>query len=158
MMTFAATGCGNDEEDDGSGYSFTCTLHENPQNLDPQLATDKSSLTVIKNMFTGLMTVGTNGKIEYGVAKSYEVSDDGLKYTFVLRDNCHWHSSAGPEGLVTAHDFVYAFKRIFDPVMRSPYAEKFSFLQNAKSIMDGNMEFTEFGSSRQKTSSVLFTA
>ncbi|MGN0582775.1 MAG: ABC transporter substrate-binding protein [Oscillospiraceae bacterium] len=145
MMTFTATGCGNEEEDDGSGYSFTCTLYENPQNLDPQLATDKSSLTVIKNMFTGLMTLGANGKIEYGVAKSYEVSDDGLKYTFVLRDNCHWHSSAGPEGLVTAHDFVYAFKRIFDPVMRSPYAEKFSFLQNAKSIMNGDMEFTELG-------------
>jgi len=46
----SAAGCSK-EEDDGSGYTFTYTLHGNPQNLDPQLATDRSSLMVIKNMF-----------------------------------------------------------------------------------------------------------
>lgn len=146
VLSVITTGCGNDDEDDGAGYSFTCTLYENPRNLDPQLAVDKSSLMIIKNMFTGLMTFDQNGKLDYGVAKSYSVSEDGLKYSFKLRDDCHWYSaSGGSEGIVNAHDFVYAFKRIYDPVIRSPYTEKFSFLQNARAIMNGDMGYSELG-------------
>ena len=52
-LIFSCISCNNDEEEDGAGYSFTYTLHGNPQNLDPQLATDKSSLMIIKNMFSG---------------------------------------------------------------------------------------------------------
>lgn len=54
-LIFSCISCNNDEEKDGAGYSFTYTLHGNPKNLDPQLATDKSSLMIIKNMFSGLM-------------------------------------------------------------------------------------------------------
>ncbi len=145
FLPVVTTGCGSEEQDDGSGYSFTYTLFENPKNLDPQLAVDKSSLMVIENMFTGLVTFNQKGKLDYGVAKSCEVSEDGLRYSFTLREDCFWHSAEGPEGVVTAHDFVYAFKRMFDPVMRSPYREKFSFLQNAQAIIDGKMQYTELG-------------
>ena len=145
FLALPLASCGDNSEDDGSDYSFTCTLYGNPKNLDPQLATDASSLMVIQNMFTGLVTFAPNGKLEYGVAKSCEVSDDGLKYSFTLREDCHWYSEAGSEGVVTAHDFVYAFKRIFDPVMQSPYREKFSFLQNARDIIDGNKNYNELG-------------
>ncbi len=142
---FSVSGCSSDDHDDGSDYSFTYTLYQNPQNLDPQLATDKSSLMIIENMFLGLMTYNSKGRIDYGVASDYSVSDDGLKYTFTLKDNCYWYSADGTESLVTAHDFVYAFKRIFNPVTRSPYKEKFSFLQNAQSIIDGNEDYTKLG-------------
>lgn len=54
ISIFAFTGCNDDEEKDGAGYSFTYTLHGNPQNLDPQLATDKSSLMIIKICSQGL--------------------------------------------------------------------------------------------------------
>lgn len=145
LLAIPLISCGQDEEDDGSGYSFTYTLYGNPKNLDPQLAVDKSSLMVIQNMFTGLVTFNQNGKLEYGVAKSCDVSEDGLRYRFTLRDDCHWMSSSGSEGVVTAHDFVFAFKRMFNPVMQSPYTEKFSFLQNAQAIINGEMEYTELG-------------
>lgn len=145
LLFVSAVSCGKEEEDDGSGYSFTYTLYGNPQNLDPQLAEDKSSLMVIENMFTGLITFNQNGKLDYGVAKSVEVSEDGLKYSFSLREDCFWHSASGPEGKVTAHDFVYGFKRIFDPVTRSPYREKFSFIENGQAIIDGRKDFTELG-------------
>ena len=145
FLTIPLVSCGDNDEDDGSGYSFRYTLYGNPKNLDPQLAEDRSSLMIIQNMFMGLVMFGQNGKLEYGVAKSCEVSEDGLRYSFILRDDCYWRSEAGPEGVVTAHDFVYAFKRIFDPVMQSPYREKFSFLQNARAIIDGNMDYSELG-------------
>jgi len=140
----SAAGCSK-EEDDGSGYTFTYTLHGNPQNLDPQLATDRSSLMVIKNMFLGLMTFDAEGELTCGVAESFTVSEDGLRYSFTLRDDCYWYSADGTESVVTAHDFVYAFKRIFDPQTRSPYREKFSFIHNARTIIDGNMDYSELG-------------
>jgi len=143
-FTVSSAGCG-DEPDDGSGYSFTCCLYNNPQNLDPQLATDKSSLMIIENMFTGLMAYNSEGNIDKGVAVDYIVSEDGLKYTFFLRDNCYWYTNGGTEFAVTAHDFVYAFKRIYDPVTRSPYREKFSFLKNAQDIIDGEADYTSLG-------------
>lgn len=145
ISIFAFTGCNDDEEKDGAGYSFTYTLHGNPQNLDPQLATDKSSLMIIKNMFSGLMTIDNEGKITGNVALSYNVLDNGLKYSFILRDDCYWYSADGTESVVTAHDFVYAFKRIYNPVTQSPYKEKFSFIKNAEAIINGEMDYSQLG-------------
>lgn len=140
----SVSGC-NDDYDDGSDYSFTYTLYQNPGNLDPQLATDKSSLMIIENMFQGLLTHDSNGNIDYGVASDYSISEDGLEYTFTLKDNCFWYSADGTESAVTAHDFVYAFKRIFNPVTRSPYKEKFSFIQNGQKIIDGEEDYSKLG-------------
>ncbi len=143
-ITLIDTSC-NKEEDDGAGYSFTYTLHKNPQNLDPQLATDKSSLMIIKNMFLGLITFNADGNLICGVAKDYTISEDGLKYTFTLRDDCYWYDSGEITEPVTAHDFVYAFKRIFNPVTQSPYREKFSFIQNASKIINGELDYSQLG-------------
>ena len=63
FLALPLASCGDNSEDDGSDYSFTCTLYGNPKNLDPQLATDASSLMVIQNMFTGLVTFAPNGKL-----------------------------------------------------------------------------------------------
>ncbi len=144
ISVFAVSGC-NDEDKDGSDHSFTYTIYKNPQNLDPQLACDKSSLMIIQNMFLGLMTFNIEGKLDYGVATSCEITDDGKKYHFYLRDDCYWYSADGAEDVVTAHDFVYAFKRIYNPVTISPYTEKFSFIKNAESIMNGETEYTQLG-------------
>lgn len=144
ISVFAMSGC-NDEDKDGSDHSFTYTIYKNPQNLDPQLACDKSSLMIIENMFLGLTTFNIDGKLDYGVAKNCEITDDGKKYHFYLRDDCYWYSADGTEDVVTAHDFVYAFKRIYNPVTMSPYTEKFSFIKNAESIMSGETEYTQLG-------------
>lgn len=72
-------------EKDGTGYLFKTSLSENPKILDPQIASDEASLTVIGNMFCGLLRVLGDGKLAEGVASSYTVSDDGLKYVFSLK-------------------------------------------------------------------------
>ncbi|AOT70852.1 peptide ABC transporter substrate-binding protein [Geosporobacter ferrireducens] len=77
--------------------------------LDPQLCISTSEGTVINNLYEGLMRE-VKGKLEPAAAESYEVSKDGMRYTFKLR-NTNW-SDGKP---VTAGDFEYAWKRLLDP-------------------------------------------
>jgi ABC-type oligopeptide transport system substrate-binding subunit len=59
-------GCSK-EQSDGKGYLFNYTMMENPQNLDPQIATDTNSITIIQNTFTGLMVEDEDGNLSNGV-------------------------------------------------------------------------------------------
>ncbi len=147
LITSLAFGCSRNKSD-GSDFLFNCSLLGNPQNLDPQMATDTSSFTVIKNMYSGLLKLDGNGVLTNDIAKSYTISDDGLKYTFELRDNCYWSSKDFEEGeeiKVTAKDFVFAFQRIFNPQMQSPYSKDFICLKNANAIINGDMDYTNIG-------------
>ena len=76
MMIFSFTACG--KENDGTGYLFRYDLSSDPQNLDPQVATDTSSLIVIRNIYSGLFTLSETGAIENSLALDYTISDDGL--------------------------------------------------------------------------------
>ncbi len=135
------------ELSDGTGYLFNYTMLENPQNLDPQIATDSNSITVIKNSFTGLMTEDSQGNIICGVAESYSVSNDGLRYVFSLRKDYKWYTYEGETIDVTSYDFLYAFQRIFNPETRSPYGETFMCLQNASNILneEEGYSYTDIG-------------
>lgn len=130
------------EQSDGKGYLFNYTMTSNPQNLDPQIATDSNSITVIKNTFTGLMTEDETGNITFGVAKDYTVSDDGLRYVFYLRDDYKWFTSSGATLDVTSYDFVFAFYRMFNRETYSPYREMFSCLKNATNIINNEHEYS----------------
>ncbi len=134
-------GC-EEEQSDGKGYLFNYTMMQNPQNLDPQIATDSNSITVIDNTFTGLMTKDDDNNIVCGVAESYTVSEDGLTYVFYLRKDYKWYTSDGLTINVTADDFLFTFQRLFNPEMQSPYGEKFSCLKNAQAILNGNEEYS----------------
>mgnify|MGYP002517316091 FL=1 len=144
VFLFTMTACG-DEPSDGRNYSFSYALSENPQNLDPQLAADSNSLTIIENMFEGLTATDENGAVAYGAAQSCEISEDNLTYTFTLRDDCFWNDGVNEPYAVTADDFVFAFQRIFNPVMQSPYRETFSCIKNASKIINNQLEYTELG-------------
>ena len=153
---FLFTGCTNPfkkDDSDGSGYLFTYTLIGNPQNLDPQSATDKSSKIILRNMMQGLMEEDENGQIITAAAKSYSISEDFLTYTFVLRPDLYWYYDENHNSLidddetwqVTADDFVFAFQRIFNPDTKSPHIEKYKCLKNAQSIINGETDYKEIG-------------
>jgi len=140
------SGCGKgDNPNAGAGHSFSYTLVGNPDTLDPQLAENASAKTVLANLFEGLLVLAPDGSIQNGVAESYTVSDDGLHYTFHLRDNCYWYNAFeddkgfhdGDPVPVTADDFVFAFQRLFDPVYAAPMREAFYCIQYAKYASDG---------------------
>ena len=83
LVLAAAAVLGGCEQDrgTGAGYLFSYTLDANPRSLDPQLAEDEASLTVIGNMFSGLFRMEDTGAVTPDVAESYEISPDGCTYT-----------------------------------------------------------------------------
>lgn len=90
-------------------------LGSEPKTIDPGLNTTSDGGNIINNMFEGLMRE-IDGELQFAMAKSYEISDDQLFYTFKLRDAL-W-SDGKP---VTAYDFEYAWNRVIDPVTDSNY-------------------------------------
>lgn len=97
-----------------------------PPTLDPALAEDNVAGTVIYQMFEGLVQRSPEGPMP-GIAESWDVSPDGLTYTFHLRQ-ARW-SNGDP---VTAGDFEYAWKRVLDPATGAPYAYILYLLKGAE--------------------------
>lgn len=131
------TGCGffSDKE-----YSVRYDISE-PKNLDPQTADSEDSITVISNIFEGLFVVDDLGEIKNGYAQSYEKSDDGLKYKFIIKEGEKWEN--GEE--VTAYDFEFALQRLLKPETNSKGAEKFFCIKNAQSVHNGEINASEMG-------------
>lgn len=142
--------------DDGTGYIFKIALSSDPKNLDPQLADDPSSVTVAKNLYAGLLEYDGSGRVSGKVAKDYTVSEDGLKYTFYLREGYKWHALGNYEYPVTADDFVYAFRRLMDPKTASPHSEKYFCIKNSEKARKGEIGVEEIGVSAPDSLTVIF--
>lgn len=147
------TGCGGSDKT-GAGHSFSYTLVGNPDTLDPQLAGNSSARTVLGNLFEGLFRFGEDGSVLCGVVKDYTVSEDELHYVFNLRTDSYWYQAteggevwqdAENPRAVTAKDFSFAFRRLFDPLYGSPYREQFRCLENAEDIIAGREDPSMIG-------------
>ena len=113
---------GNDAEptDTVSGAKeLTVQVGPDPETIDPALNSAVDGGNMILHTFETLLIFDQEGKIIPGQAESYVVSDDGLTWTFTLRDGLKW-SDGTP---LTANDFVYSWKRVTDPNVAAPYAE-----------------------------------
>lgn len=126
-------GCRNE---DGSGYIFKYTISANPGTLDPQIANDIYSELIIKNVYMGLLTANADGSVSEGAAEDFDVSEDGLVYTFRLRQDIYWVAEDFEEQC-TAADFVNGFTRLFLPETKAPRAEEYFCIKNAKAINVG---------------------
>lgn len=113
--------------------------------MDPAVPSDNVSFQHIDSVYEGLYRVGQGGNIESGVAikEETEVSEDGLTYTFHLREDAKW-SNGEP---VTAHDFVYGWQRAIDPDTKSAYADYLmnGKIVNAAEITAGELDSEELG-------------
>lgn len=129
----------------GSGSSELNVMLETPvESLDPQQATDGTSFEVIANFTDGLMQMDADGQAVNALAESYELSDDGLTYTFHIRKDANW-SNGEP---VTAADFVFAWQRAVDPAVASEYSYMLSDIgqiKNAEEIIAGTKDKSELG-------------
>ena len=76
LMIFSLAGCGGNSKEDTSAYTYSSEL--DIKNLDSSDADDQCSLRTIHAVIDGLMKTDKKGNITYGIAKSEEVSDDGL--------------------------------------------------------------------------------
>lgn len=91
----------------------------NPETLDPALNSAVDGGNMILHLFECLLTVDQNGAIAPGAAETWECSEDGLTWTFHLRDGLKWSDGTA----MTASDFVYSWQRVATPETAAPYAD-----------------------------------
>ncbi len=111
-----------------------------PRTLDPALNTSIGGGTILNNCYEGLMRLDENDQAIPGMAESYKVSEDGLIYTFYLRD-AKW--SDGKK--VTAYDFEYSWKRALDPELGAMYAFQLYYIKNGMDFNYGEISADEVG-------------
>ncbi len=98
---------------------ITVQIGPNPETLDPALNSAIDGGNMLITLYETLLIIDENNEVQPGQAEKYEVSDDGLTWTFTMRDGLKW--SDGTD--LNAKDFEYSFKRIADVALAAPYAE-----------------------------------
>lgn len=115
-------------------------IHTEPPTLDSRKATDTTSRFVIKQFRIGLMRRGRTGEPEFDLAKGVDISEDGLTYTFHLRE-AYWSNGAP----ITAHDFERTWKTIISPTFPSEHAYELYKIKNGKKIKEQGASVNELG-------------
>ncbi|WP_303899759.1 peptide ABC transporter substrate-binding protein [Anaerotruncus colihominis] len=131
----------------GAGGPVRYDIPGGVSNLDPQFATAPAARMIISNTFEGLFRQMPDGNVQPCLAQSHEISSDGLTYTFHLRTDAVWTGGGKQYNgtPVTAHDFVFAFRRMFNSQAASPFAGEFSCLKNADAILRGALTADQLG-------------
>lgn len=165
------------EEAEAEMMDEPVTLHWNlgaePPSLDPSLATDTTSVDMIGNMFMGLTRADSDtGEVLPYLATDWEVSEDGLVYTFNMRDDIPWvhynpttdewtqvTDEEGNPRFVTADDVVYGVKRTLDPATASTYAYVLYNIANGAAVNGGEEGVTvdDLGVEALDATTVQFT-
>ena len=121
------------------------TLHRGnsaePASLDPHQGQDVADLTIVSDMFEGLVAFDGDGELVPGVAISWESSLDGKQYRFHLAPNLSWSDGVA----LTADDFVYSLRRALAPANASPTAYHLYPIINAPEINNGQRQIEELG-------------
>jgi len=139
---FAGGGCGKEVE-----QTLRVNLGGNPTTLDPQKTSSARDLTVVVQVFDGLLGFNQDLTLKPVVAKEVPsvdnggISPNGLVYTFKLRDNVTW-SDGQP---VTANDFVYSIRRVFNATTKAPYRSLFYNIVNGSLYKQGKVSAEQVG-------------
>ena len=146
---------------------FIYPFSNNVNSLDPQVAGTSDEYLIIENTFEGLIRMDDEGNIQKGVADAWDISKDGLTYTFHLKKGLRWNidtdkyeqgDKAGefkderlqmlgyefnPE--ITAKDFVFALQRAAAPETQCPLFSTIASIKNANAVYSGKMPRTALG-------------
>jgi ABC-type transport system substrate-binding protein len=116
-------GCSQTDKTGSEKQVFRYNQPEALSSLDPAFARNQANIWATTQLFNGLVELDQEMKIGPAIAKNWEISEDGLRYTFHLRDDVYFHDHAVFQNnkgrKVTAHDVAYSFKRIIDPATAS---------------------------------------
>ncbi|WP_288221213.1 peptide ABC transporter substrate-binding protein [uncultured Clostridium sp.] len=148
ILSVSLVACGgakntsNNEKQTSSGKTLKVQFDVEIASMDPQIAVDGTSFEAIAAVTEGLYSVDAAGAPILSAAKSAEKSEDGLTYTFKLRDN-KWSNGSK----VTAKDFVFAWRRLANPKTASEYGFMISIagIKNADDVLEGKKSIEELG-------------
>ncbi len=148
ILSVSLVACGgakntsNNEKQTSSGKTLKVQFDVEIASMDPQIAVDGTSFEAIAAVTEGLYSVDAAGAPILAAAKSAEKSEDGLTYTFKLRNN-KWSNGSK----VTAKDFVFAWRRLANPKTASEYGFMISIagIKNADDVLEGKKSIEELG-------------
>jgi oligopeptide transport system substrate-binding protein len=157
LATVALVGCGDKEATpDANGDATAKPAEEQILNLalgdeiptmDISKATDNIAFTMFAQTNEGLVRLDDKGKAQPGVAKEWKVSDDGLTYTFTLRDDAKWSDGSA----VTAKDFEYSWKRALNPETGAQYGFMVAWVKGGGAYSSGKGSVDEVAVRRKTT-------
>ncbi|MGI9224957.1 MAG: peptide ABC transporter substrate-binding protein [Woeseiaceae bacterium] len=132
----------NGREDPHAGMSvINRALSTEPESLDPQKSRSVQAADVLRDIGEGLVAYSASGELVPAAAERWEISADGLTYTFHIRPEARW-SNGDP---VTAGDFVFGLQRLVDPQTAALYAAELANVVHATEIVAGEMPTSELG-------------
>ena len=157
LIALAACGDGTQtKQASASGTTNEIVLNRGngaePKSLDPALIDGIWEAQISGDMILGLTTEDAESKPIAGAAESWETSEDGLTWTFHLRD--HTWSDGVP---VTAEDFVFAWRRILDAKTAAPYAYYLYPIKNARDVNTGKQPATALGVEARDAKTLVVT-
>ena len=134
-----------------------------PSSCDPAISDTAAMATVAANCFEGLVRIDEKGNVQPGAADHWSISDDGLTYTFILRDGLKWRlpdkdnteaTSKNPLGqeflqnfntAMTADDFVFGLQRAVAQNTKAPGASRLFGIRNAPAVYAGEAKVSQLG-------------
>jgi peptide/nickel transport system substrate-binding protein/oligopeptide transport system substrate-binding protein len=135
LGTFILSGCRNG---DSRSEQVRTTLFDSrdsydPRSLDPALSTDVPTGRAVSYLFDGLTRFTPDGKVEPGLAERWDVSGDGMVYTFHLRNGVRFHDGSP----FLARHVRQSFRRVLDPASRGGRGQPLFAIQGARAYADG---------------------
>ena len=152
-MLFSLCACSRDT----TGCMIYYPVYDTMQSCDPQIASSDTEKIIVTNCFEGLVRVNEDGEIVPAAAESWNVSPDGLIYTFHLRKDAQWMlTDYTKESLkeklpadfapkVTADDFVFALQRALNPATGADDAYLLYSIANARTVASGQTDVSALG-------------
>ncbi len=152
LLVTCFAGCDKGEDE----TYLACAVDEMPRYFDPQVVSSTGEKIVAVNVFDGLFKLDENGEVQKCAVKDYNVSADGLTYTFYLKNDMKYYISDEVQdyldeiektidGKVTASDFVFGIKRAVMPETNSPDFSLLSIIKNATKVHNGKAKADELG-------------
>ena len=151
---------------------ITLAVDSIPASADPVISDSTATSTIAANCFEGLVRIDANGNVQPGAADHWSISDDGLTYTFILRDGLTWHvpdaesaeaARKNPLGedfilnfpaAMTADDFVFGLQRAVSKNTGAPGASRLFGIKNAEAIYNGDLSAKQLGVSAPNENTV----
>ena len=125
LCILSTIGCDKGDTSDRDHQVFRYNEQYQISTLDPAFARNPPIIWPVNQLFNGLVQLDNDLNVQPDIAKSWEISQDALTYTFTLRDDVRFHkhpafNTKDSTRIVTAADFVYSFNRLRDPKIASP--------------------------------------
>jgi oligopeptide transport system substrate-binding protein len=143
----ALASCQSKDKNNGKKV-FNINLDQNVTSLDPAFARNQNAIWMINQIFNGLVQVDKDLNTVPCIAKTWQMSADGLTYTFNLRDDVYFQDDPlfknGKGRKVVAADFAYSFYRLIDPKVASSggwiFSDKVKDASGFKALNDSTFQ------------------